>query len=317
MPGRAAESRCAGPENASKIGGRSGAAAEWSPSDVVAAAQLACVLEASAEKPGNVTPTHDFADLAFEDFVHAGIAIGPPLGEAASERVGTLVLRCVERSRRVARGNANLGIVLLLAPLARAALLARAGEPLRERLRVVLAQLDVDDARDAFAAIRLAAPGGLGDAAEQDVHAEPTVGLLEAMRLGAARDGVAAEYASAFATTFELALPCLRAALADGLAPRPAIVELHVTLLAAAPDTHVARRAGADVAAEVSRGAAAALAAGGVRTARGRRALAAFDTDLRRDGHARNPGTTADLVAAALFAGLLEGTVPGVVEAPR
>jgi triphosphoribosyl-dephospho-CoA synthetase len=33
----------------------------------------------------------------------------------------------------------------------------------------------------------------------------------------------------------------------------------------------------------------------------------ALDADLRGDGNARNPGTTADLVTAVLFVALLEG----------
>jgi triphosphoribosyl-dephospho-CoA synthase len=37
------------------------------------------------------------------------------------------------------------------------------------------------------------------------------------------------------------------------------------------------------------------------------RALSDFDFWLRCDGHRRNPGTTADLIAAGLFAALRDG----------
>ena len=66
--------------------------------------------------------------------------------------------------------NTNLGIALLLAPLARAAL---GGGPLRERLGDVLRALTVDDARAAYAAIRLAGAGGLDEPVEHDVRDEP------------------------------------------------------------------------------------------------------------------------------------------------
>ncbi len=56
----------------------------------------------------------------------------------------------------------------------------------------------VEDAREVYAAIRLAAPGGLGRAVEQDVADEPTVTLLEVMRLAADRDDIAREYATGF-----------------------------------------------------------------------------------------------------------------------
>jgi triphosphoribosyl-dephospho-CoA synthase len=78
---------------------------------VADAAQLACVLEVSAEKPGNVTPSHDFADTSFEDMVRCAIAIGPELAQGRG--VGETVLAVVEASRRVAPANTNLGIALL------------------------------------------------------------------------------------------------------------------------------------------------------------------------------------------------------------
>src|ERR1044071_7860029 len=89
---------------------------------VAGAAQLACVLEASAEKPGNITPTHDFHDTSYEDMLRSAIAVGPELGRAGQRGVGETVLAAVEASRRVAPSNTNLGIALLLAPLAKAAL---------------------------------------------------------------------------------------------------------------------------------------------------------------------------------------------------
>ena len=51
-----------------------------SPDSVAGAAQLACVLEVSAEKPGNVTPSHDFDDTSYEDMLRSAIAVGPELG---------------------------------------------------------------------------------------------------------------------------------------------------------------------------------------------------------------------------------------------
>jgi triphosphoribosyl-dephospho-CoA synthase len=88
---------------------------------------------------------------------------------------------------------------------------------------------------------------------------------------------------------------------------RDAIVELHVRLLGAVPDTLIARKRGAEAAARVSAGARDVIAAGGVRTAAGRRALRSLDASLRESGNALNPGTTADLVTAAVFVAVLEG----------
>jgi triphosphoribosyl-dephospho-CoA synthase len=285
------------------------AGARPSPEAVAGAAQLACVLEVSADKPGNITPRHDFADTSYEDMLRSAIAIGPELGRAGERGVGDTVLAAVRATRRVAGSNTNLGIALLLAPLGRAALTGDVAVPLRERVEAVLAGLTLADANAAYAAIREAGAGGLDEPVEHDVRDAPTVTLREAMALAAGRDSVASEYATGFAITFDIGLPALRRARAAGLGPRPATVEAFLALLAAVPDTLIARKRGADAARRVSAGAAEALAAGGVRDAAGRSAVEAFDATLRGDGNALNPGTTADLVTAALFLALLEGVL--------
>jgi triphosphoribosyl-dephospho-CoA synthase len=283
---------------------RAAAATVRTADSVAGAAQLACVLEVSAEKPGNITPSHDFHDTSYEDMLRSAIAVGPELGRARERGVGETVLAVVQATRRVTPANTNLGIALLLAPLAKAAL---AGAPLQARLGTTLRALDRADARAAYEAIRLAAAGGLRERVEHDARAEPTVGLREAMASAAARDSIASEYVTDYALTFQTGIPALVAALGDGLAVRDAIVELYLRLLDQAPDTLIARKGGADAAARVSVGAREVLAAGGVRTAAGRRALRSFDASLREPGNALNPGTTADLVTATLFVALVEG----------
>jgi len=69
----------------------------------------------------------------------------------------------------------------------------------------------------------------------------------------------------------------------------------------------VARRGGQAAAADVSERARHTLAAGGVRSAAGRRAIDEMDRGLRDARHIGNPGTTADLTAAAIFVVLLRG----------
>src|SRR4029077_16410079 len=108
--------------------------------------------------------------------------------------------------------------------------------------------------------------------------------------------------------TFETGVPALDVARRDGLSWDEAVVETFLTLLSTVPDTHVARRAGSDIAADVSRRARTVLEAGGVRSERGRRAIEEMDGALRDPRHLRNPGTTADLTAAAIFVVLLDGS---------
>jgi triphosphoribosyl-dephospho-CoA synthase len=276
--------------------------------DVAAAAQLACLLEASAPKPGNVSPGRHFPDARYEDFLASAAAIGGPLSGAGTRPLGTTIRLAGESTARWTRSNTNLGVILLLAPLAKAAVGAVGVDtPLRDALRRVLDSTTVDDAREVYAAIRQASPGGLGQAAAQDVKDEPTVSLLEAMRLAEGRDGIAREYATAFTATFGTGAPALERARHDGLGWEDAVVETFLTLLAACPDTHIARRGGSALAEDASRLARMALAAGGVRSDAGRLVIEEMDRVLRDAQHLGNPGTTADLTAASIFVVLLGG----------
>jgi triphosphoribosyl-dephospho-CoA synthase len=274
------------------------------PAEVAAAGQLACLLEVSAPKPGNVSPGRHFHDTRYEDFLASAVAIGPALAAAGENPLGTTIRRAVEATLRWTRSNTNLGIVLLLAPLARAAL--REGASLRERLRTVLAETTVTDAGEVYAAIRRARPGGLGEAKAEDVAGAPTVSLRDAMSLAADRDAIAREYVTDFALTFETGVPAVLAARREGLVWSDTVVEAYLALLDATPDTHIARKLGAAEAAAISLQAREARAAGGTRSPEGRRALGLLDAELRDERNRRNPGTTADLTCAALFVVILE-----------
>jgi triphosphoribosyl-dephospho-CoA synthase len=264
--------------------------------DIALAAQLACLLEVSAPKPGNISPGRDFHDTSYQDFLASAVAIGPALARADRPLGGT-IRAAVEATVRWAGSNTNLGIVLLLAPLAYAARLE--GGSLRERVERVLAGTTVADAAEVYAAIRLARPGGLGSAPAEDVAGAPTVTLTRAMALAADRDSVAREYATGFAATFEIGAPALRDARRRGIRWSDSIVYTYLALLAALPDSLIARKLGRPEAERISRR-AAEVRRGGPRE------LAAFDAELRDPRHTRNPGTSADLTCASIFAVILE-----------
>ena len=179
---------------------------------------LACVLEVSAAKPGNVTPTHDFSDTTYADMVRSALALGAVFARrnARVRSVGELIADGVAATASVADTNTNLGIVLLFAPLVRAAATRREDETLRSATERTLGELDVDDAAAAFTAIARARPGGLGEAPEHDVRAPASVSLREAMTAAAHRDSIASEYATGYAIVFDTGLPLL----CDALRPR-------------------------------------------------------------------------------------------------
>jgi triphosphoribosyl-dephospho-CoA synthase len=256
----------------------------------------ACRAELMALKPGNVHVHAAGHDMTVEDFLRSAEAAAPPLCDP-SRGVGARIRAAVEASRGAAGCNTNLGIVLLAAPIIAAA--EHGGGPLEPRLRAVLDALTVEDAREAYAAILRANPGGLGRAAAQDVAAPPTVTLLEAMRLASDRDLVARQYATGYAEVFAVGVRRLDQ-------PHPADeAEWTTTLvfldfLADFPDSHIARKFGGETAEAVRREAAALRLNLPRERAEAFRVLLDFDRALKERG--LNPGTSADLTVASLLA---------------
>jgi triphosphoribosyl-dephospho-CoA synthase len=270
----------------------------------------ACEAELRALKPGNVHLWSDGHRMTVTDFRRSAAAAAPAIADPAL-RTGRRIRQAVEATARAVGQNTNLGIVLLAAPLAQAAHRRRPGETLASALRQVLAGLDVADARDAFRAIRLAHPAGLGRASEHDVADEPHVSLLEAMRAAADQDSIARQYATGFSEILEGAVPLLLQACAQGWSEPWAVALVYLDFLGRRPDSHLARKHGPEVALAVSAEALglAAKLAGCEDPASLESALLAFDRKLKVAG--LNPGTSADLTVATHFAAALL-TEPGL-----
>ena len=267
----------------------------------------ACILEARARKPGNVHPEIAFPDLCYEDFVLGAQAVSEVLPAAVGRGVGTAILESVQRTRELVHRptNPNLGIILLLAPLVAVppdvSLLHGVGE--------ILARLSVEDARQVYRAIGLANPGGMGKVDEADLTAVPSISLREAMRLAADRDAIASEYVTGFQIVLGTGVPFLAGWSDFSTDWEAAIIHLQLTLMSRFPDTLIARKCGRDMADESARRAQTVLDVGGPQTEPGRLQLGLLDAWLRADGHRRNPGTTADLIAASLFAAARDGMI--------
>jgi triphosphoribosyl-dephospho-CoA synthase len=267
----------------------------------------ACALDVLARKPGNVSLASAGHRMQAELFIASAEAAAGPLcarGAPVGERIEAAMLA----SLAAAGCNTNLGIVLLCAPLAAACegWSREQGLPaLRQRLNGVLQTLDVADARAAFRAIAAAQPGGLGSAAQQDVHDAPSLGLLDAMALAAGRDRIAFQYLHGHADVFELGVPTFQSqARAGPNRSSAAMQRCFIEFLAAFADSHIVRKHGA---------AAAHSVMGEALPWRERAraghdlgadpAFAAWDESLK--ARAINPGTSADLcVATALLAAL-------------
>ena len=292
----------------------------WS---IAEAAQLACLIEAAAPKVGNVHPGATFSDMQFGHFVSSATVSQSVLQAAENATVGSLVLRWTQATQQRVGRNTNLGTILLLAPIAVAAretpeLPATAARKtnattLQQSVASVLAGLSPTDCEQVYEAIRTANPGGLGQQPTSDVSNAPGESLVSAMSRVADIDAVARQYTNNYADIFEHLLPCLNKSLETALDPLHAIVGLQLQWLAHEPDGLIARKLGLDFAKQVQQRAQRVLEdepsiENWLQCSREiPLPVREFDSFLRADGHRRNPGTTADLIACTLFCRFLLG----------
>ncbi|QDT41193.1 triphosphoribosyl-dephospho-CoA synthase [Gimesia alba] len=262
---------------------------------------LACLMEATAKKPGNVHPEAAFPDLTYSDFLKSAAVIAPILAHATPDTIGPIIKECISETQKVIPSNSNLGMVLLLTPLAAVS----QEQTIAAGIDSVLDQLTIQDSREVYEAIRIAKPGGLGKTESEDVATEPTGTLRDVMCLAANRDLVAREFAHAFRITLELAVPALQELWNQGADWGEAVIRLQLRLMSEFPDTLIARKCGLEEAAESAARARTVLEAEDYTAS-----LSQFDAWLRQNGNQRNPGTTADLIVAALFVALRDGFIP-------
>ena len=129
------------------------------------------------------------------------------------------------------------------------------------------------------------------------------------MALAADRDLIARQYANGFREVFDDGVPAVLEGLERTGSLEGAIIHAHLHLMARHPDTLIARKRGAAEAEESARRARAVLDAGWPDGREAWAALRRLDAWLRAEGRGRNPGTTADLIAACLFVLLREGRI--------
>lgn len=265
-----------------------------------------CLAELDALKPGNVHRHSAGHGMEVAHFERAAKAAAPEISDPALT-VGQRILNATKASFGATGLNTNLGIILLCAPLAKAAAETSLGIGLRRRLDQILSALDASDADAVYAAIRLANPAGLGRVDDGDVNAgtdAPRLTLIAAMRLAQDRDRIANAYVTAYSDIFDFALPIFEQACSAAESIDLAVTSLHMSFLAEFPDTHIVRKHGAEKA-EWVRDEARILKPQWwpFATAKSAKQLAEFDINLKSKG--LNPGTTADFVVATLFANQL------------
>lgn len=258
----------------------------------------ACMVELEALKPGNVHIFSDGHGMQVQDFMHSAEAAANVIAKPELT-VGQRILQAIKTTEQVVGCNTNLGIVLLCAPLIRAAFLD-ASIPFKTRIDTVLKQLTLQDAVDTFEAIRIAAPAGLGESQRHDVHQPPQGTLLDAMLEASDKDYIARQYANGYQEVC-LGLEHYQALLQRWQRPAWVTTGLYLHFLASYPDSHIIRKYGAETAEDVRSQAIqhqqAFLNCENPKTYMAE--LLKWDAVLK--AKAINPGTSADMTVAALL----------------
>jgi len=274
-----------------------------SPDRIAQLAQAAMLIELSSDpKPGNVDRCHDFSDIGFYHFILSAVCAYPIFRAAACGKAcfGKLLLKGVKSWKEWnINSNTHFGSLILMIPLAMAA-----GKPgdLRHNLSEVLKGTTTEDAVDFYDAFALAGARvsdvkefSLKDANAIENLRKQKMTLLDLMRLSKDHDLIASEWSSDYERSFRLG------DLLREMVPRwginTSVVRTYLAALAEKPDSLVQAKFGLSKAADVSSRAKKALEDSTLESA--------SKLDLELLAEDVNPGSTADLVASALFISLL------------
>ncbi|MFZ2071082.1 MAG: triphosphoribosyl-dephospho-CoA synthase [Halobacteriota archaeon] len=279
---------------------------------VARSAQLALLLEVSAyPKPGNVSRTHDFEDTHYEHFLASSVAVYPVLRAAATgERsVGELVRMGVEESIAwQSGGNTHFGALLLLIPLAMAAGACESTdtEEIKRKAKEIMLNTSVADAVEVYRAFPKAKVKVRRDVPELDVMNEASrteirekkLSLYDILTISASYDSISRELVAGFDKTFQSARWIRNYAAEEGI--NEAIIHAYLWLLSQEEDTFVKMKFGTEKSRYVLERAKEIVSRGYKL-----KEIEEFDEELIKEGI--NPGSTADIIAAALFVAILGG----------
>ena len=162
-------------------------------------AAVASILEATARKPGNVSPDKSFEDLSYDDLC-SRTCNGASSRPRKKTCLGKMIKDAVTSSRSKTRSNANLGIIIAISPL------AAASRSPRTLLRPTDADTEIEqcnakDSLDIYDAIKLSTAASLSQRDSYDIYGSAPVSIHDAMRYAATTeptDSIAALWASGY-----------------------------------------------------------------------------------------------------------------------
>ena len=267
--------------------------------------QHACWIDMHALKPGNTGVHSRNPSPSVEDFLDSAEASAPSL-TTPYLTLGERILQAVQATQKMVGTNTNLGIILLIAPMVQAILDKKTVSGYAKLLADVLLESTVEDAKNVYQAIRIARPGGIGRKKIQDIFEEPTVTLLNTMKIASSWDSVARQYSNNFHDILFFGVPRFKDLMTRWQDECWAATGLYISFLARFQDSLIERKFGIlkarSISDMISRLEKEFYSSDS--PVKYKAQLLEIDSHLRRD-HV-NPGTTADLTVASIFAAGLD-----------
>ena len=289
------------------------------PAEIAELAQLACLLEASAfPKPGNASPCSRKAELEYEHFLKAAVAVRKTFEKAAEKGkkaregklklkeigLGKLFLQAARDTTKLAgETNVNAGIITLLVPLC-----AAEGYGGVKHAKKIVEAAGEQDSAGLIQMAQTLCPRvperkdlGIENEGTAREVLERKITLKELLKQSFG--SVPKELVNGFKKTREAAREIRRARKA-GANWNDCVCQAFLKLLAKYPDSLVELKFGKEKAKEVSRKAKEILLEESMLTEKGRKKAEKLDEEFKRQGI--NPGATADLVCAGIFTFLIQ-----------
>ncbi len=267
--------------------------------------KTACECDVQAFKPGNVSIYNAGHDMTVNDFILSADVSARPITNPGYS-LGEKIYYAVKATREAVECNTNLGILLLCAPLFEANYQQKKGQSLADALQSVLESTTIKDADWVFKAISLAAPGGLGEAENQDVSEKAEVTLTQAMAIAMDKDRIARQFITNYKDIFDFSVLRYNTALVKFDDQAWAAVAVFTGLLRRFPDSHIERKYGDKYSGWVCKQITTVDDAL-LDTASPEQLLPMLhEVDRQFKAKDINPGTTADLTVATVLISLME-----------
>lgn len=279
--------------------------------DIMKASQIACCLEVSSFKPGNVHRNKDYDDIKYHHFLNSGVAFGDIIYKASKDplNIGQYIKLAVIESKKWSPSNANLGIIMLHTPIA-----TTTGQmeefninTLKKEIKNTVKNTTTDDAIAVYDAIEIAMPNinppkegpdAQKNDAKQELR-EKNLTLYDVFKISSSWDSISYEWTKGFNISFE-GYNLLNKYYKQYNNINLATTKTFLNILSNHPDTLIARKKDENTSKMVSDKAKEVL------NNFNEESLLKFDKFLSNEGNKLNPGTTADLIASSLMIFLLD-----------